>query len=51
MTVKELIKELEKANQNAVVIIVDDCRYEKDLIDEHYILDVCSKEEGWEENE
>lgn len=24
---------------------------EKDLIDEHYILDVCSKEEGWEENE
>ena len=33
MTVKELIKELEKANQNAKVIIVDDCRYEKDLID------------------
>lgn len=32
MTVKELIKELEKANQNAEVIIVDDCRYEKDLI-------------------
>ena len=31
MTVKELIKELEKANQNAKVIIVDDCRYEKDL--------------------
>ena len=33
MTVKELIKELEKANQNAKVIIVDDCRYEKDLND------------------
>ena len=33
MTVKELIKELEKANQNAKVIIVGDCRYEKDLID------------------
>ena len=33
MTVKELIKELEKANQTAEVIIVDDCRYEKDLID------------------
>ena len=33
MKVKELIKELEKANQNAKVIIVDDCRYEKDLID------------------
>ena len=33
MTVKELIKELEKYNQNAKVIIVDDCRYEKDLID------------------
>ena len=33
MTVRELIKELEKANQNAKVIIVDDCRYEKDLID------------------
>lgn len=33
MTVKELIKELEKANQNAKVIIVDDCRYEKDLTD------------------
>ena len=33
MTVEELIKELEKANQNAKVIIVDDCRYEKDLID------------------
>ena len=33
MTVKELIKELEKANQNAKVIIVDDCRYEKDLDD------------------
>ena len=33
MIVKELIKELEKANQNAKVIIVDDCRYEKDLID------------------
>ena len=32
MTVKELIKELEKANQTAEVIIVDDCRYEKDLI-------------------
>ena len=33
MTVKELIEELDKANQNAKVIIVDDCRYEKDLID------------------
>ena len=33
MTVEELIKELEKANQNAKVIIVDDCRYEKDLTD------------------
>ena len=33
MTVEELIKELEKANQNAKVIIVDYCRYEKDLID------------------
>ena len=33
MKVKELIEELEKANQNAKVIIVDDCRYEKDLID------------------
>lgn len=33
MTVKELIKELEKANQNAKIIIIDDCRYEKDLID------------------
>ena len=33
MTVKELIKELEKSNQNAKVIIVDDCRYEKDLND------------------
>lgn len=33
MTVEELIKELEKANQNAKVIIVDDCRYEKDLND------------------
>ena len=33
MTVKELIKELEKANQNTKVIIVDDCRYEKDLND------------------
>ena len=33
MTVKELIKELEKANQNAKVIIVDDCYYEKDLND------------------
>ena len=33
MTVKELIKELEKANQNAKVIIVDDCCYEKDLTD------------------
>ena len=33
MTVKELIKELEKANQNAKVIIVDDCRYEKDIND------------------
>ena len=33
MTVKELIKELEKANQNAKVIIVNDCRYEKDLND------------------
>ena len=33
MTVKELRKELEKANQNAKVIIVDDCRYEKDLND------------------
>ena len=32
MTVKELIEELEKANQNAKVIIVDDCHYEKDLI-------------------
>ena len=38
MTVKELIKELEKANQNAKVIIVDDCRYEKDLID----VEICS---------
>ena len=33
MTVKELIEELEKANQNAKVIIVDDCRYKKDLND------------------
>ena len=33
MTVKELIKELEKANQTAEVIIVDDCHYEKDLDD------------------
>ena len=33
MTVKELIEELEKASQNAKVIIVDDCRYEKDLTD------------------
>ena len=33
MKVKELIKALEKANQNAKVIIVDDCRYEKDLDD------------------
>lgn len=33
MTVKELVEELEKANQNAKVIIIDDCRYEKDLID------------------
>ena len=33
MTVKELIEELDKANQNAKVIIVDDCRYEKDVID------------------
>ena len=33
MTVKELKKELEKANQNAEVIIVDDCHYEKDLTD------------------
>ena len=33
MTVEELIKELEKANQNAKIIIVDDCRYEKDLND------------------
>ena len=33
MTVKELIEELDKANRNAKVIIVDDCRYEKDLID------------------
>ena len=33
MTVKKLIKELEKANQTAKIIIVDDCRYEKDLID------------------
>lgn len=32
MTVKELIKELEKANQTAEVIIVDYCSYEKDLI-------------------
>ena len=32
MTVKELIKELEKANQTAEVIIVNDCHYEKDLI-------------------
>lgn len=41
MTVKELIKELEKDNQNAKVIIVDDCRYEKDLIDvEVYSYDV-----------
>lgn len=31
MTVKELIKELKKANQNAKVIFVDDCRYEKEL--------------------
>ena len=33
MTVKELIEELNKANQNAKVIIVDDCRYEKYLND------------------
>ena len=33
MTVKELIKELEKSNQNAKVIIVNDCHYEKDLND------------------
>ena len=33
MTVEELIKELEKANQNAKVIIIDDCHYEKDLND------------------
>lgn len=33
MTVKKLIEELEKANQNAKIIIVDDCRYEKDLTD------------------
>ena len=33
MTVKELIKELEKYNQNAKVIIVDDCHYKKNLID------------------
>ena len=46
MIVKELIKELEKANQNAKVIIVDDCRYEKDLIDvEIYSDDVVSIEE------
>ena len=32
MTVKELIKELEKANQTAEVIIINDCHYEKDLI-------------------
>ena len=41
MTVKELIEELEKANQNAKVIIVDDCYYEKDLTDvEIYSNDV-----------
>ena len=33
MTVKELIEELNKANQNAKVIIADDCRYEKYLND------------------
>ena len=46
MTVKELIKALEKANQNAKLIIVDDCRYEKDLIDvEIYSDDVVYIEE------
>ena len=46
MTVKELIKELGKANQNAKVIIVDDGRYEKDLIDvEVYNDDVIYIEE------
>ena len=46
MTVKELIKELEKANQNAKVIIVDYCRYEKDLIDvEIYSDDIIYIEE------
>lgn len=32
MTVKELIKELEKANQTAEVIIINNCYYEKDII-------------------
>ena len=46
MTVKELIKELEKANQNAKVIIVDYCRYEKDIIDvEIYSDDIIYIEE------
>lgn len=46
MTVKELIKKLEKANQNAKIIIIDDCRYEKDLIDvEVYDDDIVYIEE------
>ena len=46
MTVKELIEELEKANQNAKVIIVDDCRYEKDINDvEIYSDDIIYIEE------
>ena len=32
MTVKELIKELEKANQTAEVTILDDYDHEKDII-------------------
>ena len=45
MIVKELIKELEKANQNAKVIIVDDCHYEKDLIDVEIYNDFEKEEE------
>lgn len=32
MTVKELIKELNKANQNADVTIIDEYDHEKDII-------------------
>ena len=38
MKVKELIKELEKANQNAKFIIVDDCRYEKEKTDDEIVI-------------